>query len=164
MNVIFVAKPLEAKLEKWMSVSSNIVVVNFGSCIFNLPPSMITRILTAFGHLNKYRFLFHFRVRSKKFEVPKNVRLIDWLPQNDALAHRSTRLFITNSGNNEQLEALYHHVPILCFYFFTDQFDNARRIVDQGEVTNFISINIILLSSVKFLFYHAGSFLLKKNH
>ena len=44
-------------------------------------------------------------------QVPPNVMLFDWIPQNDLLGHRNVKLFITHCGRNGQFEALYHGKP-----------------------------------------------------
>ena len=59
--------------------------------------------------------------------VPQNVLMQSWLPQNDLIAHPNTRLFITHCGNNGQLEGVYHGVPMLMMPLFGDQETNANR-------------------------------------
>ena len=128
------AKPLEASLDKWMSQAANVVVVSFGSMFSSLPVNIATKLFDAFSKLPQYRFLFRFKQSdSAQLQVSSNVRLMDWLPQNDALGHNSTVLFITHSGNNGQQEAFYHGVPMLCFYIHADQANNAKRVVSKGK-------------------------------
>ena len=65
-------------------------------------------------------------------EIPSNVHISDWLPQNDLLAHPNVKLFVTHAGNNGQHEALYHGVPMIAFPLFADQLYNALRIQHKG--------------------------------
>ena len=67
-----------------------------------------------------------------KPEVPAHIKLLDWIPQNDILAHPKMKLFITHCGGNSQFEALYHAVPMLNFPFFADQPYNAKRADYKG--------------------------------
>jgi hypothetical protein len=55
-----------------------------------------------------------------------------WLPQNDLLGHKNTKLFITHGGNNGQLEGVVHGVPMLTLPIFGDQFYNAQRAFKRG--------------------------------
>ncbi|XP_072031065.1 UDP-glucuronosyltransferase 2B15-like [Amphiura filiformis] len=64
--------------------------------------------------------------------IPSNVKMMDYIPQNDLLGHPKTRLLIYQCGINGVFEALYHGVPIICIPIFLDQFDNAQRVVSRG--------------------------------
>ena len=46
-------------------------------------------------------------------DIPSNVYISDWLPQNDLLGHPGVQVFVTHCGNNGQFEALYHGVPFV---------------------------------------------------
>ncbi len=63
---------------------------------------------------------------SEPKHIPKNVKLLKWLPQNDLLGHVKTKLFITHSGGSSQFEALYHGVPMVMFPMFSEQHYNAQ--------------------------------------
>ena len=65
-------------------------------------------------------------------DAPKNVRLVKWLPQNDLLGHPNTKVFITHGGNNGQLEAVYHGVPVLTMPFTGDQQFNSIQAQSRG--------------------------------
>ena len=65
-------------------------------------------------------------------DAPKNVKLVKWLPQNDLLGHPNTKLFITHGGNNGQLEAVYHGVPVLTMPFTGDQQFNSIQAQSRG--------------------------------
>ena len=64
-------------------------------------------------------------------DVPSNVMLAKWLPQNDLLGHKKTRLFIAHGGNNGQMEGLYHGLPMIVMPIVEDQFYSAWRAVDK---------------------------------
>ena len=53
--------------------------------------------------------------------------MVDWLPQNDLLAHPYTKLFVTHAGHNSQTEAAYWGKPVVMVPLVGDQFDNAFK-------------------------------------
>ncbi|XP_069686452.1 UDP-glycosyltransferase UGT5-like [Periplaneta americana] len=63
---------------------------------------------------------------------PSNVRTGKWLPQQDILAHRNVRLFITHCGAQSLQEAVYHAVPLLGIPIFHDQVHHAKKIEHEG--------------------------------
>lgn len=65
-------------------------------------------------------------------EKSENILMKDWLPQNDILAHRNTRLFISHCGLGGVIEAKFHGVPILAIPIFGDQPKNAKAVVSEG--------------------------------
>lgn len=67
-----------------------------------------------------------------KCEVPNNVKVMPWMPQNDLLGHTNMKLFISHSGFNSVIEAVYHAVPVLAFPLSIDQPFNAKVIETHG--------------------------------
>jgi glucuronosyltransferase len=126
---------LHADLQEWMDRAADVIIVSFGSRFGVLPSEMAAKFFDAFSKV-KYRFLFRFLTANYdgRVPIPENVRIMEWLPQNDVLGHTSTRAFITHSGNNGQYESLYHGVPMLCFYIDVDQQPNAKRAVKKGTL------------------------------
>ncbi len=64
--------------------------------------------------------------------VAENIKLLQWLPQQDLLGHNKTVLFITHCGANGQFEALYHSVPMISIPLFAEQHYNAKRAEYKG--------------------------------
>lgn len=64
--------------------------------------------------------------------LPKNVKIDKWLPQDDILAHPNVKLFISHCGKGGITEAKYHGIPILGIPLFADQFGNADHIRSEG--------------------------------
>ena len=60
--------------------------------------------------------------------VPSNIKLMDWIPQNDLLAHPKTKLFITHGGKHGQNQAIFHGVPSLVIPCAFDQYYNGVRV------------------------------------
>jgi len=56
-----------------------------------------------------------------------NIKVMDWLPQNDLLAHKDIKAFVSHVGHNSLYEAAYCGVPVVAFPLFADQFYNAKK-------------------------------------
>jgi glucuronosyltransferase len=61
-------------------------------------------------------------------DLPPNVKIVTWAPQQDILRHKNTKLFITQGGVQSIEEAIRFNVPLLGFPFFGDQFHNVKRV------------------------------------
>ena len=72
-----------------------------------------------------------------------NIRVQDWLPQNDLLAHKDIKAFVSHVGHNSLYESAYHGVPLLAFPLFGDQHSNAKKAehVGLGLAVDWKSIN-----------------------
>lgn len=89
----------------------------------------ITHFLDKFQNI-KQKVLWKFETELPN--LPNNVKIGKWLPQNDILAHPNIKLFISHCGKGGITEAKYHGVPILAVPIFADQFINAEKIVSEG--------------------------------
>ncbi|KAK2526174.1 hypothetical protein Q9233_008807 [Columba guinea] len=76
--------------------------------------------------------------------LPKNVKLVKWLPQNDLLAHPKARAFITHGGSHGIYEGVCNAVPMVLMPLFGDQMDNAKRIESRGAG---LMLNILEMTS-----------------
>jgi len=65
-------------------------------------------------------------------DLPKNVKLSKWLPQQDLLGHPNIKMFITHCGGGGTEEAIYHGVPLIGMPFFGDQPLNAQLAKNLG--------------------------------
>ena len=52
---------------------------------------------------------------------------MDWLPQNDLLAHKDIKAFVSHVGHHSLYESAYHGVPVVAVPLFGDQFFNAKK-------------------------------------
>lgn len=126
------AGPLPEELEKYLNESQHgVVYCSLGTQVrtSSLDKQMQT-LIEAFKRI-KYDVIF--KSDTEKIEgTSSNVRVEKWLPQNDLLAHKSIKLFITQAGQHSMEEAIYHGVPLLALPFFGDQPLNGKRIADKG--------------------------------
>ncbi|XP_059172912.1 UDP-glucuronosyltransferase 1A4-like [Physella acuta] len=123
------ARPLKEPFKKFLDGSKNgVAVVTFGSTVLNIPEPVIKKMTSAFL---KQKLDVVWRVNTTS---PNADRMLTstWVPQNDILAHKNTKLFVSHCGANGQYEALYHGVPMICVPLFGDQFYNAQRSKSKG--------------------------------
>ncbi|XP_010905381.2 7-deoxyloganetic acid glucosyltransferase [Elaeis guineensis] len=91
------------------------------------------------------RFLWVVRpdlVEEEMLPLPEEVKvgtkergcLVDWVPQEQVLAHPAVGCFLTHSGWNSTLESLVAGVPMLCWPFFADQQINSRFVSEVWKV------------------------------
>lgn len=127
--------PLPPDLEEWVSGAgeAGAIVFSLGYTGYEantVPPHIMEAFVNAFARLPQ-RVLLRFNA-ARLSVIPDNVKVLEWFPQHDLLAHPNTRLFVTHCGQNGLNEAVYHGVPIVALPVFADQGDNARRVVDHG--------------------------------
>lgn len=111
-----------------------------GSVLFSLGSNIRSDLLTkeqqqmfveAFAQYSELNYLWKFE-SNIDIDLPPNVRIIPWVPQNDILAHPKVRGFITHAGLHSTYEAMFHGVPMIAIPFFADQHRNARRAINIG--------------------------------
>lgn len=129
-------KELPAELKAIADNAKNgLVLFSLGTNVRSdaLGDERVVKILKAFGRLPKYTFIWKFETKEKlPIDLPKNVHIQSWLPQNDALAHNNTKLFISHCGLLSTQEAFWYGVPVLGFPIFVDQPQNAFRLREKG--------------------------------
>ena len=57
---------------------------------------------------------------------------MDWLPENDLLAHKDIKAFVSHVGHNSLYESAYHGVPVVAVPFFGVQHINAAKAEHVG--------------------------------
>ncbi|KAJ8951903.1 hypothetical protein NQ318_019882 [Aromia moschata] len=122
------AKKLPGNLLAIMENSKNgVILFSLGTNIqsANLGRKTLRALLDAFSKL-KLTVLWKFETELN-VTLPKNVIVRKWLPQNDILGHRNTKLFISHCGALGTYEAVYHGVPMVGMPFFADQKNNRQQ-------------------------------------
>ena len=124
------AKPLTGDLLKFMDSSpQGVILISFGSVVDELGTPALKKLFTA---LEKLEERIIFKSKQKVDNAPDNVHVVDWMPQNDLLAHPNMRLFVTHGGMNSYIESVYHGVPLLVAPFAIDQHGTAALVKSQG--------------------------------
>jgi len=97
-----------------------------------------------------------------------NIKAVDWLPQNDLLAHKDIKAFVSHVGHNSLYEAAYHGVPLVAFPLYGDQHPNAKKAehFSLGLTVDFESTNAqqmfetteLVITEPRYLFISFASF------
>nr|XP_046264556.1 UDP-glucuronosyltransferase-like [Scatophagus argus] len=125
-----VRNPLPKDLESWVSGEHGFVVFTLGSMISDMPEETTSIFLDAFRQIpQKVIWRYTGQVPGS---VPENVKIMEWVPQNDLLAHPGARAFITHAGSHGVFEGLCHAVPMVMVPISGDQPDNAQRLAIRG--------------------------------
>jgi len=128
-------QPLPQDYKEWMDDSPDgVVLASFGNIV---RPTMEENIvlLQTFKLLSPMKVLWKLSKGHREglpISLPPNVRIEEWLPQNDLIGHPSTKVFMTHCGMNSMMEGIYHAVPMFGFPKFADQFDNCKKIAHAG--------------------------------
>ncbi|XP_077392528.1 UDP-glucuronosyltransferase-like [Festucalex cinctus] len=125
-------RPLPADLEEFVEGSGEhgFIVFALGSMVSNMPEKKAQQFIEAFRQIPQ-RVLWRYTGVELK-NVPKNVKLMKWLPQNDLLAHPKAKAFLTHGGTHSVYEGICNAVPMLMFPLFADQPGNVHRMVVRG--------------------------------
>ena len=128
-------KPLSDELREFVEGAQHgIIILSFGSLIKKYE----TRWVQFFGSvLSRFEQRVIWKL-SKKDVIPenfkKNIKTVSWLPQADLLNHTNTKLFITHSGLNSALEAIYFGVPVIAMPIFDDQLHQATKLQTHANI------------------------------
>ncbi|CAG9804988.1 unnamed protein product [Chironomus riparius] len=128
-------KPIkDLELKKFLDMSSNGVIVKaLGSRVSakKLGTDVINKFLNSFKTSNM-SVLWKLDGIEDSVKVPKNVKIVSWLPLADVLAHPNVKLLIFHGGIFSLYEAIDRGVPMIAFPLTVDQPVNARILVDKG--------------------------------
>ncbi|OMO83350.1 UDP-glucuronosyl/UDP-glucosyltransferase [Corchorus olitorius] len=122
----------------WLSDKPNgsVVYVSFGSMV-ELEMEQMQELAWGLIGSNCY-FLWVVR-ESEEAKLPANFiieeksrkgMVVKWCPQLKVLAHESIGCFVTHCGFNSVIEALSFGIPMVAMPQWTDQFTNAKYVVD----------------------------------
>uniref|UniRef100_A0A2A4K0I8 UDP-glycosyltransferases domain-containing protein n=1 Tax=Heliothis virescens TaxID=7102 RepID=A0A2A4K0I8_HELVI len=125
-------KPLPEDLQKLMDGAKNgVIYFSMGSNLKSkdMPDELKASLVKMFGTL-KYTVLWKFEEVLPN--LPPNLHIIKWAPQQSILAHPNLRLFITHGGLLSTTETVHFGVPIIGIPVFGDQFVNVHRAEKRG--------------------------------
>lgn len=131
---------LPDELATFVEESSGLLVVSFGTwCEPTLTGQAVLaqamRTVLPAGH----RVLWKLNTTNtdllaaaEKHADPKTWKFVQWMPQNDLLAHPKVKLMVSHGGFHTSNEAAFHGVPLLLVPFMGDQPTNSALMVRRG--------------------------------
>lgn len=127
-------RPLVADLQViYARATKGVVLFSLGSNVKSedLGIERIKEFMDAFSQMPNYTFLWKLDDTGLSLDLPKNVFIRQWLPQNDILADNRTLLFISDSGGLSTQESAWYGVPVLALPVMFDQY--AVEIFIEGN-------------------------------
>ena len=113
------AKNLSVELEKFMSVNKKVVLVSFGTVLSQYNKELLNTLSVGLSKVPLQVLWKH--SGAPPTVVGNNTKIVQWMPQNDILGHKSTVVFLTHGGLNSFQESVYHGVPVIVMPLFGDQ-------------------------------------------
>lgn len=112
------------------------VLMSLGTNILSsmLGEKVLTTILKTFEEIPDYNFIWKFEAEPNELPVKpaKNVMVAKFLPQNDLLAHKNLKAFITHAGGLSTQESLWYGKPMVGIPFIADQYRTVDKSVRMG--------------------------------
>ncbi|XP_037050885.1 UDP-glucosyltransferase 2-like [Bradysia coprophila] len=128
------AKPVQPKeLDDFLNGGKDgFILFSMGSALqgVDMPENYRKLFLGAFSKL-KQRVIWKWETEEMD-DLPPNVKLSKWLPQQDVLGHKNIKLFLTHGGFGSTMEALYHGVPLVGIPMLGDQPSNMKKAEKKG--------------------------------
>jgi glucuronosyltransferase len=127
-------KPVEPKeLDDFLTgAKDGFIYFSMGSVTKGIlmPENYRKLFLNVFSKL-KQRVLWKWETETME-DLPPNVKLSKWVPQQDVLGHKNIRVFITHGGLGSTTEAIYHGVPLIGIPLLGDQVSNMVKAAEKG--------------------------------
>ena len=126
-------RPLPLHLQQIMdSHPEGVVYVSFGSSVkpSQMGEERMKVFLETFSQLS-YTVIWKWDGEEMS-DLPSNVILQTWVPQQDLLAHPHLKVFVTHGGLLSLQETLYHSTPIVGIPLGNDQKPNMMRAEIRG--------------------------------
>ncbi|XP_017874534.1 PREDICTED: UDP-glucuronosyltransferase-like [Drosophila arizonae] len=128
---------LDVELSGFMEAAPDgVIYLSMGSSVRSarLPAKLCELFVAVFARLPQQHVLWTWAGNASEQlpQLPANVLVRPWLPQQDILGHRRLRLFITHGGLLSQHEAVFHGVPLLVLPVFCDHDANAAQAQRHG--------------------------------
>ena len=124
----------DKKLQKFLDEAKDgVIYVSFGSALKSADMSVEKRdiLLKVFGS-RKEKILWKWETDEPMPNLPLNVLLHKWLPQQDVLGHPNVKMFISHGGQSSFQETLCHQKPAVFVSVFADQPANGKEAERKG--------------------------------
>lgn len=128
-------RTLPRDLEEFIAGSGDagFIYVSMGSSVkaANMPEYLRRMLIYVFRQMPQ-RVLWKYEVEDDMPDLPDNVRLGSWLPQQDILGHPKIKAFVTHGGLLSMFETVYHGVPVVTMPVFCDHDSNSAKAQYDG--------------------------------
>ncbi|XP_028133814.1 UDP-glucosyltransferase 2 [Diabrotica virgifera virgifera] len=113
------------------SAAEGVIYFSLGTNVrsSNIQQDILNKFLNVFKRL-PYKILW--KLDADIPDIPANIKIFKWVPQQDVLRHKNIKLFITQCGAQSMEESILAEVPLLVIPFISDQKMNAQKIVNRG--------------------------------
>ncbi|CAI2353749.1 unnamed protein product [Caenorhabditis sp. 36 PRJEB53466] len=127
------------ELDQMLSLRKFTVFISYGSMVAsrNMPDDYKKAMINLFVHNPNVTFLWKYEDPEEEFikkNIPENVHLAKWFPQQSLLADKRVNLFITHGGLGSTMELAYAAKPAIVTPLFADQPNNAQMLERHGCV------------------------------
>ncbi|XP_030763073.1 UDP-glucuronosyltransferase 2B9-like [Sitophilus oryzae] len=114
------------------SAKNGAILFSLGSNVKceDLGEETVTSFLEVLSQL-PYKVMWKFNNRENRI-IPHNVKIYDWLFQQDILRHPNVKLFINQGGVQSLEEAIFFSVPLVGIPVYADQESNVKRLQLKG--------------------------------
>ena len=131
----------DLEISEFLKLYEKNIYISQGTIMKNIN---FDEMMEIFTNLKDVGFILSLKSEiSKNFDFPKNVLCKDWVNQNDILGNEKIHGFITHSGINSILEAIYHEKPIIALGVALDQINTASIVKSRDLGVVFTSVNDI---------------------
>lgn len=133
------ARPLPSDIQTFIDGAKHgVVYFSLGSYMksTDMPKDKIKMLMDGFARL-KQRVIWKYEDENIK-NLPKNVMVKKWMPQNDILAQENVILFMTHGGLFGSQEGIYWAKPMLCIPLYGDQHRNTIKAVQEGYALSLV--------------------------
>uniref|UniRef100_A0A0K0FCT1 glucuronosyltransferase n=1 Tax=Strongyloides venezuelensis TaxID=75913 RepID=A0A0K0FCT1_STRVS len=121
------------------SAKSGVIVVSFGTqaTISGIKPQLFKPLYNVLSKLTTYRIYWRLGPEYEELgiemdKVPSHINITTFVPQNDLLAQKKTKLFITNGGMSSIIESIFHGVPMVGIPLYGVNRQNLYKMRNKG--------------------------------
>uniref|UniRef100_A0AC35U5A6 Glucuronosyltransferase n=1 Tax=Rhabditophanes sp. KR3021 TaxID=114890 RepID=A0AC35U5A6_9BILA len=121
------------------SAKKGVIVVSLGSQAnaAGMSASFTKILLNVFSKLTDYRIYWRLGTNLDKVGIditnlPSHINLTTFIPQNDLLAQKRTKLLITNGGMSSIMEGIAHAVPMVGIPLYGPNLQNLYKLQNKG--------------------------------
>ncbi|CEF59963.1 UDP-glucuronosyl/UDP-glucosyltransferase family-containing protein [Strongyloides ratti] len=121
------------------SAKDGVIVVSFGSqaIIKGIKSELFKPLYNVLSKLTTYRIYWRLGPEYEELgiemdKVPSHINITTFIPQNDLLAQKKTKLFITNGGISSIMESIFHGVPMIGIPLYGVNRQNLYKMKNKG--------------------------------